>query len=321
MKATAEIPQRRLGGSGPKLSVIGLGGWEAGGGRTWGRNEDDREVVRALRRGWDLGANWIDTAEVYAEGGSEELIGCALAGYPQVRVMSKVGPRPDGSGVRPEEIQVAIEGSLRRLRRESLDLYLVHWRDPGVPLEDTWGAMAQLVERGLVQHIGVSNFCASDLEACAAIRPVEILQLQGSLLYRDELEALGPVCRRLSTGIVCYGSLAYGLLSGGFSRDVEDWRGGKEASDDFFVVENFDRFFAPGVLPGQLARVTAVRAVAAELGLTAAQAALAWLLAQPGVSAAIVGSRSVRHIEENLAAAAVRLSQEERRRLLEAVEG
>jgi len=301
--------------------VIGLGGWEAGGGRTWGRNEDDREVVRALRRGWDLGANWIDTAEVYAKGGSEELIGRALVGYPQVRVMSKVGPHPDGSGVRPEEIQVAIEGSLRRLRRESLDLYLVHWRDPGVPLEDTWGAMAQLVERGLVQHIGVSNFCAGELETCAAIHPAEVLQLQGSLLYRNELETLGPVCRRLGTGIVCYGSLAYGLLSGSFSGDVEDWRSGKEASDDFFVVENFNRFFAPGTLPVQLARVIAVRAVASELGLTVAQAAVAWLLAQPGVSAAIVGSRSVRHIEENLAAATLRLGSEGHRRLLEAVEG
>jgi aryl-alcohol dehydrogenase-like predicted oxidoreductase len=321
VRTAAEIPRRRLGRSGPELSAIGLGGWEAGGGRTWGRNEDDRAVMRALRCGWDLGANWIDTAEVYAGGGSEELIGRALAGYRQVRVMSKVGPRPDGSGVRPKEIEAAVEGSLRRLRRESLDLYLVHWRDPGVPLDETWGAMARLVERGLVQHVGVSNFCAGELEACAAIRPVEVLQLQGSLLYRDELEALGPVCRRLGAGIVCYGSLAYGLLSGGFCGNMEDWRSGGQASDDFFVVENFDRFFAPGVIPGQLARVAAVRAIAAELGLTAAQAALAWLLAQPMVDAAIVGSRSIRHIEENLEAAAVSLDVEERRRLLEAAGG
>jgi methylglyoxal reductase len=321
VKAAAEIPRRRLGSSGPELSTIGLGGWQAGGGRTWGRNENEREVVRALRRGWDLGANWIDTAEVYAAGGSEEMIGRALAGYPQILVMSKVGPRPDGSGVRPEEIEAAVEGSLRRVRRESLDLYLVHWRDAGVPLEETWGAMAGLVERGLVRNVGVSNFSAAELEACAAIRPVDVLQLQGSLLYRDELEALEPVCRRLGTGVVCYGSLAYGLLSGGFSEDVVDWRGGREASDDFFVAENFARFFAPGVLPRQLARVAAVRAVAAELELTVAQAALAWLLAQPGVCAAIVGSRSARHIEENLEAAAVRLGEEERRRLLEAVGG
>jgi methylglyoxal reductase len=315
------MPRRRLGRSGVELSVVGLGGWQAGGGRTWGPNVDDGQVIAALRRGWEMGASWVDTAEVYADGRSEELIGRALCGHDEIQVMSKVGPRPDGSGVRPEEVRTAVEGSLRRLGREAVDLYLMHWRDPSIPLAETWGALGDLVERGLVRSIGLSNVCAAELQECAVIRPVEVLQLQASLLFREELEEMSPLCQRLGTGIVCYGPLAYGLLCGGCIGGDADWRSRGRESDDFFVVENFTRFFAPEALPAQQARVRAMSEVAAELELTVAQAALAWLLAQPGVTAAIVGSRSAAHIEENLRAAVVDLSRDQQQRLLGAVDG
>jgi methylglyoxal reductase len=310
---------RRLGARGPELSVIGLGGWEAGGGNTWGPNAADGEVVAALRGGWDLGANWIDTAEVYAHGRSEELIGRALEGHDGVRVMTKVGPRPDGSGVRAREIAGAVAGSLRRLRRDSIDVYLMHWRDAEVPLQETWGAMTELVERGLVQHIGLSNVCATELQQCGAIGRVDVLQLQGSLLFRDELDELVPICRRIGAGVVCYGALAYGLLAGGYSGRGDDWRKAGDKSDDFFVLENYARFFSPTKLPSHLRRVSALRQVASELGVTAAQAALAWLVAQPGVSGAIVGSRCAAHTRENLAAGSIELGEEDLRRVQESV--
>jgi aryl-alcohol dehydrogenase-like predicted oxidoreductase len=313
-----EMPSRRLGEHGPELSVIGLGGWQAGGGRTWGSNASDAAVIGALRSGWDRGANWIDTAEVYAQGGSEELIGRALEGNDSIKVMTKVGPRPDGSGVRPGEIEAAIEGSLRRLRRDKIDAYLVHWRDREVPLAETWEKMAELVDRGLVESIGLSNVAAAEIAECAAIRRVDVVQLHASLLYQGDLTELMPVCRQVGAGVVCYGSLAYGLLSGRFSAG-DDWRVHGMQSDDFFVTENYERFFSGARLPSQLGRVAALEEVVAELGMTAAQAALAWLLAQTGVTGAIVGSRAVDHIEENLGAASIELSPDEKQLIAAAV--
>ena len=318
MTTTPEMPCRRLGDQGPCLSLVGLGGWEAGGGRTWGSNASDAEVIGALRSGWERGANWIDTAEVYAQGGSEELIGRALEGHDRVKVMTKVGPRPDGSGVRPAEIEVALEGSLRRLGRDRTDTYLVHWRDPEVPLAETWGKMAELVDRGLVGSIGLSNVSAAEVTECAALRRVDVVQLHASLLHQGDLDELMPVCRRLGAGVVCYGPLAYGLLGGRFARG-DDWRVNGSQSDDFFVIENYERFFRDDRLAGHLGRVDALREVAAGLGMSVPQAALAWLLAQPGVTGAIVGSRSAEHIEENLGAASIRLSAEEERLILDAV--
>lgn len=303
------MPRRRLGAQGPEISVIGLGGWEAGGGRTWGPNASDEHVIAALRSGFDAGIDWIDTAEVYAQGGSETIVGRALVGYPGVRVFTKVGPQPDGTGVRRDEVARAVEGSLERLGRDAIDLYQVHWRDPDVAIEETWEAMAALAERGLVRHVGLSNVPVEDLERCAAIRHVDSLQPQGSLLFRDELEEALPACRRLGTGVVCYGPLAFGLLAGGVPEGgYTDWRSGTYGMDDFFVAENYERFFSSEALPRQRRRVEALRPVAAELGLTVPQAALAWLLARDGVTGAIVGSRSSAHIAENLEAARTALA-------------
>jgi methylglyoxal reductase len=304
-----DLPRRRLGVYGPAISVIGLGGWEAGGGRTWGSNRSDNEVIRAMRTGFELGINWIDTAEVYAQGRSEEIIGKALCGYDDVLVFTKVAPRPDGSGVRGTEIREAVYGSLRRLGREVIDVYQVHWRDPMITLGETWEAMSELVDRGLVRHIGLSNVNVEDVQRCEDIRHVDSLQPQGSLLYRDDLDRMLPVCRQFGIGTVCYGSLAFGLLGGGASAgDYTDWRSGTYNMDDFFVAENYARFFAPAALHLQRRRVDAVHSLAGSFGLTPAQLALAWVIAQPGLTGAIVGSRSLAHITENVRAGTVSLT-------------
>ncbi|WP_273654494.1 aldo/keto reductase [Cellulomonas fimi] len=302
---------RTLGAHGPTISPVGLGGWQAGGGRTWGPNSSDREVVSALRTGFDAGADWIDTAEVYAQGRSEEIVGRAVAPYPDVRVFTKVGPQPDGTGVRAAEVVRAAEGSLRRLGRDVLDLYQVHWRDHEVPIEETWTAMLGLVDRGLARWVGLSNVTREDLDACARIGHVDSLQIQGSLLHRSELDWALPRCAELGTGVICYGPLAYGLLGGHRDGGYTDWRSGGYGMDDFFVEENFHRFFADDVTAEVGLAVSRVEAGAAELGLTAAQASLAWLLAQPGVTGVIAGSRNPAHILENVSAGSVTLTPEQ----------
>jgi aryl-alcohol dehydrogenase-like predicted oxidoreductase len=147
-----------------------------------------------------------------------------------------------------------------------------------------------------------------DVRRCAELRHVDAMQVHGSLLYTGELDWALPLCRAMGTGVICYGPLAYGLLGGDPDATYVDWRSGTYGMDDFFVAENYARFFAPDVLAAQRSRVRAVGAVAGELGITAAAAALAWLLAQPGVTGAIVGSRSVTHIAANVAAGNIGLS-------------
>jgi aryl-alcohol dehydrogenase-like predicted oxidoreductase len=287
----------RLGSSGTAISVIGFGAWEAGGG-VWGPNPDEDVVIAAMRAGLDAGITWIDTAEVYGDGLSETLVGKAVAGRDDALVATKVAPRPDGTGFRDEEVRRACVGSLERLGRDRIDLYQLHWRDDGVPVEETWGAMAALVNEGLVRHIGVSNFDAELIERCEAIHHVDSLQPQFSLLsvrHRDLIRW----CGERAIGVVCYGPLAYGLLTGAIGPETEfdrrDWRsrGGTSYYRDLF---------APGKLERSLAVVDALRPIADRLGITLAELALAWVAHQPGVTAAIAGSRNPNHVRQNAAA-------------------
>jgi methylglyoxal reductase len=304
-----------LGREGPEISPVGLGGWQAGGGRTWGPNADDDDVVAVLCQGFDEGATWLDTAEVYARGRSEEVVGRALAARPDALVFTKVGPRPDGTGVRASDVARAAEASLVRLRRDVIDLYQVHWRDPDVPLEETWTAMADLVDRGLVRHIGLSNFGEEDVLRCEQIRHVDALQIQGSLLYREELAMTLETCRANGTGVLCYGPLAYGLLAGGDPTTYRDWRSGTYNLDDFFVAENVERFFSAEALPRMHDYVARLRELAAQLDRSPVELALGWLLAQDGVSGVIVGTRDAKHVVQNVRAGRRRLAPADLERL------
>src|SRR6478752_625610 len=159
---------RRLGTDGPEMSVVGYGAWEAGGNH-WGANTSESDVVAAIHAGLDAGMSWVDTAEVYGDGVSERIVGRALAGRDDVLVFTKVAP-DEGSGVRPAEIARAIDASLQRLGRDHVDLYQVHWPDDDVPLEESWGAMAEVVAAGKARHIGVSNFDRARLVRLVARR-------------------------------------------------------------------------------------------------------------------------------------------------------
>ncbi len=284
----------RLGSRGPELSVVGLGGWEAGG-LDWGPNVSEEAVIVAVLAALDAGIDWIDTAEVYGDGVSESLVGRAVAARrDQVLLASKVAPLPEGSGFRPEQIRAACHASLRRLGTDRIDLYQLHWPDgTGVPLEDSWAAMAELQDGGEVRFLGASNFDRDRIEACEAIRHVDSLQQELSLLNTEHMDLI-RWCGERGTGVVAYGPLAFGLLTGSVTTETRfvegDWRGTET-----------DGMFAD--LQGSVAIVDRMRPIAARLGVTLAQLALAWNVAQPGVTSAIAGSRNPDHVRENAAAA------------------
>jgi aryl-alcohol dehydrogenase-like predicted oxidoreductase len=283
---------RKLGASGPGLSVVGFGAWEAGG-DDWGPNHSEETVIDTIRAGLDAGMTWIDTAEVYGNGVSETLVGRAIAGRDGVTVATKVAPSPQGSGFRPEQVERACEGSLRRLGIGTIDLYQLHWPDgTGVPIEDTWGAMEGLLDAGKVRAIGVSNFDRRSIERCLAIRHVDSLQQEFSLVRPDDRELI-RWCGEVGVGVLSYSPLGAGLLTGAIGRDdvgaIDDWR----ADEGLTSGDHLDRAFSI---------VDAMRPIAERHGITVAQLALAWNLAQPGVTSAIAGSRSARHTRENAAA-------------------
>lgn len=296
---------RRLGSNGPEISVVGYGSWEAGG-DAWGPEVPEERVIEAIHAGVNAGINWVDTAEVYGGGRSEELVGKALKGRDEVMVFTKVAPSGAGSGFRPEGVRAGAEGSLRRLGRDVIDLYQLHWPSSEAPLEETWGAMAQLVDDGLVRYIGVSNFNRSRIETCEAIRHVDSLQPHFSMLHQDGREDLFPFCGSNGTGVIAYGPLAYGLLTGALTKDTEfgedDWRGGGHGQS------YYDQLFAGDRFTDNLDKVERLKPVADRLGVTLPQVALAWVFHQEGVTGAIAGSRSPEHVKDNAGAGSVELS-------------
>ncbi len=310
MSAQMAMQQRKLGKDGPEISVIGYGAWEAGGGY-YGANPPDDELTGAMRAAFDRGVTWVDTAEAYGAGRSEELVGRAVAGRDDVLVCTKVVFRPYGSGLDAAGIRAGAEASLRRLGRQAIDLYQLHLPDPTVPVEESWGAMTRLVEDGLVRCIGVSNFPADLVARCERVRHVDSVQLHLSLLYREDYLGLVPLCRANGTGILAYGPLGFGVLTGTMTPDTrfaaDDWRSGNVP----IPVPLYQQIFAPGRFEQHLRVVEALRPVAQRKGLTLAQLALAWVTHQEGVTAAIAGSRSAAHASEAAGAGAITLSAED----------
>ena len=281
----ARDPRSRSSASGPG---------EAGGGSEWGDAPPDDQVIEAIRAGLDAGISWIDTAEVYGAGHSEDLVGRAVAGRrDQTMLFTKVAPNEGGSGFRPEQIREACEASLKRLGTDGIDLYQLHWPDPRGPVEDSWGAMTELVKDGLVRWIGVSNFDTDLLRRCLSVRHVDSLQQQFSMLSLDDRELIRS-CRELGVG----GALPTHRSPSGSSparspRDTRfddtDFRSGVDRDESWMEL------FASGKLERSLAVVEGLRPIAERLGVTIAQLALAWNVHQPGVAGAIAGSRNPDH--------------------------
>jgi aryl-alcohol dehydrogenase-like predicted oxidoreductase len=295
------------------VSRIGLGAMTMAGVYTSGGALDDDESIRTIHRALELGVTHIDTAEVYGPYHSEELVGRAIKGRrDEVVVATKFGlisytgreaGLPDGS---PENIRRSVEGSLQRLGTDYIDLYYQHRVDPGTPIEDTVGALAELVSEGKVRFIGLSEAGPKTIRRAHAVHPVAALQTEYSLWTRDPEAELLPLLRQLGIAFVPYSPLGHGFLTGQIRTvdDIpdDDWR----KTNPRFVGENFER---------NLRIVTEVEAVAKEVGVTPAQIALAWLLAQGDDIAPIPGTRRVARAEENTAADSVELSEEQIDRL------
>jgi aryl-alcohol dehydrogenase-like predicted oxidoreductase len=296
-----------FGKTGLQVSPIAFGTWQLGG--EWG-GFDEQQAVAAIRRARELGINLFDTAQGYGFGASEQLLGRALRDdldkrRDEVVIATKGGLRMTEDGLvrdaSPDFLSVGLEESLRSLDVDYVDIYQVHWPDPGVPFAETAAALEELVQEGKTRHVGVSNYDADQMAEFADTRPVETLQPPYHLFRRDIEASVLPYARAHDIGVLVYGPLAHGLLTGSMDEHTtfaaNDWRSGSAV----FHGEAFRRNLE---IVSQLERLASD-----ELGTSAAQLAIAWTMANPAVHVAIVGARSPRHIEEAVAASEVRLSE------------
>jgi aryl-alcohol dehydrogenase-like predicted oxidoreductase len=278
-------------------------------------DSSEAESIRTIQRALELGVTFIDTAEVYGPYVNEELVGRALKGRrdevvvaTKFGLVSHAGAGPGTLDSSPANIRTAVEGSLRRLGTDRIDLYYQHRVDPNTPIEDTAGALAELVAEGKVLHIGLSEAAPATIRRAHAIHPITALQTEYSLWTRDAEAELLPLLRDLGIGFVPYSPLGHGFLTGTIRSPEQladnDWR----KTNPRFTEGNFER---------NLRIVDEVQAVASELDATPAQVALAWLLAQGDDIAPIPGTKRVSRVEENTAADAIELSAKQLQRLNE----
>ncbi|MEA2722918.1 MAG: hypothetical protein QOH59_689 [Gemmatimonadales bacterium] len=311
---SSTLPTRSLGSSGLDITPVGFGAWAIGGGGWsfgWGP-QDDAASLAAMRRALELGVNWIDTAAVYGLGHSEELVGRLLRELPRSErpfVFTKGGLVWDEQNrmeeprrvLKPESIRIEVEASLRRVGVERIDLYQFHWPDEtGTPVEDSWEMMSRLVEEGKVRCAGVSNFNVDLLARCEAIGHVDALQPPFSLIRREAGESEIPWCAEHRTGVICYSPMQSGLLTESFNRSriaelsEDDWR---RRSPEF----------QPPRLSRNLELRDALQPIARRYRSTVSAVAIAWVLAWPGVTAAIVGARSAEQVDGWIGAATLEL--------------
>jgi aryl-alcohol dehydrogenase-like predicted oxidoreductase len=278
-------------------------------------DSSEPESIGTIQRALELGVTFIDTAEIYGPFANEELVGRALAGRrddvvlaTKFGLVSHAGGGPGVLDSSPANIRTAVEGSLKRLGTDRIDLYYQHRVDPNTPIEDTVGALADLVAEGKVLHIGLSEAAPATIRRAHAVHPIAALQTEYSLWTRDPEAELLPLLRELGIGFVPYSPLGHGFLTGTIRSPEQladdDWR----KTNPRFTAGNFEQ---------NLRIVEEVQAVASELDATPAQVALAWLLAQGDDVAPIPGTKRVSRVEENTAAAAIELSAEQLQRLNE----
>ena len=301
--------QVTLGRSSLVVSRLALGTWQLGG--DWGPT-DTAAALDAIRRAVDEGVTLFDTAQAYGFGQSEQLLSAGLRGVPreQVVIATKGGLRPNGRGLVRDAsagwIRDGVDASLRALGTDYVDLYQVHWPDPTTPFAETAEALAGLIAEGKIRHVGVSNFDVEQMEAFDVSLPVETLQPPYDLFRRDIEARVLPYTAAHDIGVLVYGPLAHGLLSGSLGPDTrfarDDWR----SQSPMFHGETYAR---------NLRVVAGLGTVAAELGLTLPQLAIGWTLSNPAVDVAIVGTRDRDHLDEALAAAAIDLDDEVMQRI------
>jgi len=314
--ATAALPKVPLGTTGLEITRVGFGAWAIGGGTgfmTWS-HQDDNESVAAICAAVERGVNWIDTAAIYGMGHSEEVVAQALRAIPEADrplVFTKCGLRPQGDGTTlpnqrvgdPAFLRQEVEASLRRLGVERIDLYQMHWpADDGTPIEEYWGTLLELQQAGMVRAVGLSNHSAAQLDAAERVGHVGSLQPPFSAIRRDVAASELPWCAAHNTGVIVYSPMQSGLLTGAFSAEraaslpADDWR----TRSPFFTGEALLR---------NVALAESLRPIADRHSVSVGAIAVAWTLAWPEVTGAIVGARSAAQVDGWLPAATLELTE------------
>ncbi len=309
---------RRFGRTGLRVSAMGFGSWPMAGKNRYGAIED-AEAIKAIQCALDLGVTLVDSAPSYGWGHAEEVVGQALLGRRhQVTLVTKCGLAPQPGQTRAlrdisrASLLAGVDVSLRRLQTDVIDVYLIHWPTDSSPFEEAFQALDDLVRAGKVRFVGVSNFTVEQMERCRSVRPIDVVQVGYHLFDRRMEREVFPYCAKHDIGLMTYGPLAHGLLTGTMTTetrlDKSDWRsGGIAFGQPLFTPEN---------LPKNAAVVERLaREVAAPRGVPVSQIALAWVLGNPLVSVALVGARNPAEVEQNLVGAHLALSEAERAKI------
>jgi aryl-alcohol dehydrogenase-like predicted oxidoreductase len=307
---------RQLGNTDMHITPLGLGTWAIGGGNWafgWGA-QDDEASIAAIHRALDLGINWIDTAAVYGLGHSEEVVARALKGYPtQPFVFTKCSRVWDDKGeitssLKEQSLRREVENSLRRLQRDVIDVYQVHWPKPEDELEEGWSTLAKLRDEGKIRYIGVSNFNVQQMRRVGAIAPISSLQPPYSLIHPEVEKEILPYCQEHHIGVIVYSPMTSGLLTGRMSAErltempEDDWR--KRAPD-----------FQEPRLTRNLKLAELLQDIGYPHNRTTGEVAIAWVLRNPAVTGAIVGGRTPEQIDELIGAAEFRLEDLDRQQI------
>ncbi len=313
---TNSLALRTLGNSDLRLTPIGFGAWAIGGGDwkyAWGPQDDD-DSIAAIHRALDLGINWIDTAAVYGLGHSEAVVARAVKSSgrrPYIFTKCSLRWREDRSiynSLKPDSLTEEVEGSLRRLGVETIDLYQVHWPNPEDEIEEGWAALKKLREQGKLRWIGVSNFSVEQMKRAQKIAPITSLQPPYSMLRRAVETEILPFAQAHGIGVINYSPMVSGLLTGKMTAErvkalpADDWRGGGVEFNEPRLSRN-------------LRLVELLREIGSGHGVSPGVVAVAWTLHHPAITAAIVGGRNASQVEEMAPALSFRLSEDEYERI------
>lgn len=309
---------RQFGTTDLQVSALGFGTWEIGN-PGYGLTVED-EAVAAIHRALDLGVTCFDTAPGYGQGRSETIVGKALGPRRKdIVLVTKCGlawneaeeASRQWRDSTPQRIAKEIDDSLRRLGTDWIDVYIVHWPDLKTPIEETAAAMAAVVQSGKARYVGVSNYSLEQVRTFNTVQPVSVMQMGYNLFDRRIEAEILPYCQEQGIGVIAYGSLCYGLLTGTFTPETRftppDWRAsGKAFGLSLFTPENFSQ---------NVAVVEALKAVAADVGKTVPQVALNWVLHRPGITLGLSGMRKPSEVEDNVGATGWQLSAAELARM------
>ena len=301
---------RRLGGTGLKVSEISLGSW-----LTYGGYVDSENAINTIHKAYDLGINFFDTANVYMRGEAEKVVGQAIQSFPResyvlaTKVFNPMGEGPNDQGLSRKHILEQANASLKRLNLDYIDIYYCHRYDPNTPLEETLRALDDLVRQGKVLYVGVSEWSAEQITEAVHLADKKLLdrivvnQPQYNLFHRKIEDEIIPVSLKHGIGQVVWSPLAQGVLTGKYKKGAQPPKGSR-------ATTNSNPFIHQHLTDEKLVKVEQLTKLAAELGITTAQLALAWILREPNISSTIVGASSSEQIEENAQASDIKLNQD-----------